>query len=55
MKTPMARSKWTSTSYQLRLHGECEGLVRWVNERTVNICPCKCHKLNPGVSGEGDT
>ncbi len=54
MTAPMPRSKWKSVRCQEGHHDECKGIVYWVNEKTKNRCPCKCH-LNPGVSGEGDS
>ncbi len=54
MKAQMVRSRWKSSACQVSHHADCDGIVRWVNESTLNACPCKCH-LNPGVSGEGDS
>ncbi len=57
MMARLRRSQWKSTACQLTLHGQCDGIVRWLGEKTENACPCTCHRTppNPGVSGEGDS
>ncbi len=54
MTARLRLTRWKSPGCQLGNHDRCDGIVRWVNEKTRNVCPCNCH-LNPGVSGEGDS